>query len=159
MPCAKALLAMGADVNGEDQNHVTPLFHACRGGQLSTIRFLHSAGADVNLPALADRWPPLSVAAHNSRSKVVEALLALYGADVRARNKHGWTALHHAVAGTGDWDPPLAAPVRLLLAFGSDAADHLPVHAFSLALGGPTRRLGGTDPVMALLANTCQPIP
>ena len=136
MPCAKALLAMGADVNGEDQNHVTPLFHACRGGQLSTIRFLHSAGADVNLPALADRWPPLSVAALNGNCNVLEALLADYGADVHARNNNGWSAMHHAAAGLGDVEPPLAPPVRIPLAFGSDASYRL--HASGGANGGST---------------------
>ena len=44
---AAALLAMGADVNAEDDGGWTPLFHAVANGQAQMVRFLRHHGAVV----------------------------------------------------------------------------------------------------------------
>ena len=160
MTCVKALLAMGARVNGTDEQRMTPLGHACREGDLAMVRFLLSVGADINQPATRRGWPPLVTAAANGNADVIRALLEV-GADAKGRCYEGWAALHHAVAGF-DYEGPDGCGVRTLLALGIDPADHLTsrgLHPFTLALHASNRQFGGPESVMALLADSCRPVP
>jgi ankyrin repeat protein len=81
------------------------------------VRFLIEAGADVRAPSRNEMHVTAlhSAVAEGGDSESALALIAA-GADVHARQRHGWTPLH-AAAMTGD-----RAVVAALLAAGADPA-------------------------------------
>ena len=70
----------GADVNGEDLQGWTPLFHAARRGDVDVIRVLIEAGAEVNR-GKETGFTALFSAVLEGHSEAVRALLAA-GAEV-----------------------------------------------------------------------------
>jgi ankyrin repeat protein len=123
----KAYLARGADPNAPTRLGERPLVHAARGLNAGAVILLLQAGADpssVNTDRYGDA-PLHAVSSHNGTVqpvidagvRVMKELVAR-GADARARNKRGATALQFAAAQR----PELVA---LLLAAGADvrAAD------------------------------------
>ena len=91
------------------------LIAAARFGNHAAIPFLASAGADLNLPAGVNGWPPLMHAIHKNQAGSAEALIKT-GANVNHTQSDGETALMMA-AGYGYLDI-----VRILLRNGADSA-------------------------------------
>lgn len=92
----RALRDAGADVNAvAGPSKSTPLHSAAERGEVSAIRALLRAGANVNA-ANASGDTPLMVAARAGRVELMDALLK-GGASVEATNKAQDTALHAAV--------------------------------------------------------------
>jgi cytohesin len=89
------LLDRGADVNAKDDASIAPLHLAALHGDASVAETLLMAGANVNETGFKDNNTPLSVAASNGRLNVVRVLLA-HGADIKAVDKFGKTALQYA---------------------------------------------------------------
>jgi ankyrin repeat protein len=114
----QSLIAAGADVNGFDETHMTPMMIAVSEGRTAIAKQLIAAKADVNL-AGEDGTTPLMRAASANRREAMQLLLA-NGADVNAKNAGGMTAL--MVAAFGGY----ADAVRLLVASKADpnAADN-----------------------------------
>jgi len=90
----QSLLDQGADINGRDVNHGTPLFVALLDGNLEMAKVLIQHGADVNC---RDKfgWTPLMLASQFGYRDIAELLLD-HGADVNAKKEDLWTALHLA---------------------------------------------------------------
>lgn len=96
---AKELIFNGADIN-ERHNGLTPLHLACQKGNLSIIRKLITAGADVNMPLRSnlDNQPityPIHIATENNDQPLI-TLLALKGATVNNPDNNEYTPLHLA---------------------------------------------------------------
>ena len=121
-----ALLAGGADVNAPDTQGATPLHLAAAGNNLTVVNALLDAGADVNARAENDdtplhravarakpRHPPATTHPYNApprlsgevgpgdpaaadRDTALVAALVRAGADLKARNDSGETALARA---------------------------------------------------------------
>lgn len=115
----EALLAASSGVDPTLAARIAalPLLHAaCRGGHLSAIRYLLSAGIDPDPPlcqsGLASRTP-LALAAAAGDVQVLTALLQA-GADVDRRGLFGAQAIHFAALG-GHVDA-----VRALIAAGAE---------------------------------------
>jgi ankyrin repeat protein len=162
----RAALDAGASANAPDAGGNTPLMVTAVYGDLASLRFLIERGADVNatnasgatalmraaydfekLRLLVDKGAnvnarsalgntPLMLAARPSRSgRAVEFLLAR-GADARATNHFGASALMAAVA-SGD-----EQSVRLLIKSGADVNAHPAPTELGFVLGG------GRSPLM-----------
>ncbi|HEY7878173.1 MAG TPA: ankyrin repeat domain-containing protein [Gemmatimonadaceae bacterium] len=141
------LLALGADMEAEDEAGLTPLDQAALSGERAMAQQLIDHGADLRLPAavalerhddiqrlLADdpdalrpgrRWGTLIIRASERASAAVIDALIRGGASVHVRDDprtsvdgtHGYTALH-AAAFRGN-----AGAVRALLAHGASPAN------------------------------------
>jgi len=90
----QSLLDQGADINGRDVNHDTPLLVALRDGKLEMAKVLIQYGADVNCRDKVG-WTPLMLASRYEYRDIAELLLD-HGADVNAKQENLWTALHIA---------------------------------------------------------------
>lgn len=119
------LLDAKADPNYAGATMLTPLNAAASHRNVDAVEMLLTAGADVSPKAT---MPPLQRAckggdvhgAHYDRLPHLVSLLLARGADVRAVDCAGQTALHDAVC--GDADPAdMAEVVALLLEAGADA--------------------------------------
>jgi ankyrin repeat protein len=96
-----------------------------RGLDVAAVRRYVDAGEDVNQRDGSMGWTLLHFAAENGNEGVIR-LLVEHGADVRAADRNGWTALH--VAADRDLDtskrdgrPAVDLPtVRLLIEAGAD---------------------------------------
>eukprot|EP00656_Telonema_subtile_P002567 TRINITY_DN11150_c0_g1_i1.p1 TRINITY_DN11150_c0_g1~~TRINITY_DN11150_c0_g1_i1.p1 ORF type:complete len:688 (+),score=219.57 TRINITY_DN11150_c0_g1_i1:194-2257(+) len=111
------LLESGADPNQLDQYGLTPLHRAVERKQIAAIQALVYHGANVNSAgSWAVQETPLHWAVRSGDRAIdtTKVLLAL-GADVNARDAHGYTALHHA-AGSQQCN----FVCQLLLTCGSD---------------------------------------
>lgn len=112
VPCLRALLGQGADVNARDAEHgETPLMLAVKFAGVDMVRSLLEAGAEVD--ARDDRGRTALFYAPVS-SAVSEALLRA-GADVRARDEEGNTILIRKVSESAS-----LAEVEELLRLGVD---------------------------------------
>jgi hypothetical protein len=99
----RALCARGADPNQmSGGNGWTLLLHAVHRNQLGTAAALLDAGADVNLPS-SKRLTPLMMAAGYGNREMV-ALFLRHGANPRAVDLDGLTALDYALMGMLDVD-------------------------------------------------------
>jgi ankyrin repeat protein len=108
----RRLVERGADVNARNAFGATALVYAA--GNEAKVRVLLAHGADVNARTRQGRTPLMIAAACDGCSAVVSLLLEK-GADAKAKDTGGSTALELA-ASAGD-----SASVRLLLAAGADA--------------------------------------
>jgi ankyrin repeat protein len=117
--CVDFLLQHGASPNQQDSHGETPLMWVIgrTPGQtgLKMFRMLLSAGADPNLRSSGEFWTPLIYAADLGQTQFVSCLLDA-GAEIRATNNQGLTALHYAQNGE---------IVRLLIAAGADPKDRI----------------------------------
>ena len=113
----QALLDIGADVNAKDEEGWTPLHYSARNGHEEIVELLISGGADVNVKdeseetAVGENVETAAIICHHTGHShggktihvpardgdlaVVQYLLDA-GADVNAKDEHGWTALHYA---------------------------------------------------------------
>jgi ankyrin repeat protein len=112
------LLELGADVNAQDNDHITPLHLASAGGKLEIARVLLDHGAKVNAESNRGETPlhRLSgdVWSKDSEHPRIARLLLERGADVNAREKGHATPLHLA-SEEGSFDV-----AQILLACGAD---------------------------------------
>ena len=81
-----------------------------------TVRFMLLVILLLTPTAATGERTALHEAAERSQADEVKRLLK-YGANVAARDEHGWTALHYVARGDGN-----VAVVTALLAHGADAA-------------------------------------
>ena len=110
--CLRLLLDRGADVNATNAAGSTALLRAA--GGLDKLRLLVERGANVNARSALGNTVLMLAARPADSHRAVELLLA-HGADAKATNLFGATALMAATAG-GD-----AQSVRRLLDHGADA--------------------------------------
>lgn len=139
------LVGHHANVNALDREDGTVLHRAVvddQSPELKTLRFLLSAGANVNGRRKGVETP-LHIAVFLGRSKVVEVLLA-HGADVQARGNLGQTAMHLASFPQGY--PQI---INLLLMHGGDINGRQNNRATPLHLA----TMGHNIEVVALLLN------
>jgi ankyrin repeat protein len=107
------LLKAGANSNTPIATGVPPIMTCARSGSLAAVRTLLAVGPDVNAKEPAQNQTALMWAAAEHHSDIVRALIEAK-ANLQARTKNGFTALHFA-AREGD-----VASTRLLLAAGVD---------------------------------------
>ena len=95
---AELLLERGADPRAvsRNANANTPLHAALAGGHVMTAGLLLGRGADVNA-ADGEGWRPLHIAAAGQAPLDLLKALVAQGADVRATNKAGHTAMEVAL--------------------------------------------------------------
>jgi uncharacterized protein len=112
----RSRLAAGAAVDGRTPDGFTPLQLAAYFGAPAAAAELIGAGADLNSVAENPmRIQPLHAAAAG-RHNDIAVLLIDAGAEVNAKQSHGWTPLHSAAA-NGDGEL-----VERLVAAGADPA-------------------------------------
>lgn len=90
------LLKAGADVNSTTSDGRTALQEAAKIGATGIVEILVRHGADLDLAATEYADTPLISAAAKGHAATVKALLTA-GANVRAAQYGGWTALHFAL--------------------------------------------------------------
>ncbi len=112
-PLVRLLLKNGANPNTAIATGETPLMTCAKSGSADAVRMLVEFGATVNAKEPKQSQTALMWAAAERHADVVKALIDAH-ADLTARTKQGFTALHFA-ARTGD-----LASVKLLLAAGVD---------------------------------------
>lgn len=112
---ARALLDRSANVNAQDNEGKTALYHQVSRGEKEMVELLIARGANTNTKTV-DGETPLEVIAHGvwKNSKEIAELLISKGADVNARDKTKRTPLYSA-AFEGQKDL-----VELLIAKGAD---------------------------------------
>jgi ankyrin repeat protein len=87
-------LKNGANLGARDVNGATPLYVACKVGNLGIVKHLLERGADVNAVNLKG-WTPLNIASCKGHYDIVE-LLIRYGAKLDSSNVYGETPLLNA---------------------------------------------------------------
>jgi uncharacterized protein len=90
------LLNVGANVNSTTSDGRTAVQEAAKLGATDIVELLVKHGADLELSPTEYAETPLVGAAGNGHTATVKALLAA-GANVRAAQFGGWTALHYAL--------------------------------------------------------------
>ena len=108
----KREIAAGANVNQPDQMGATPLHDVAWSGNREIARFLLEHGANVKARHTEGGSQPLAYACIKNDIPMVELLLS-FGADLRAADNSGATALHLAV------DRGYFALTRMLLNTGA----------------------------------------
>ena len=107
------LLKAGADPNTAIATGETPIITCAGTGSVDAVRLLISGGANINAKEPSQNQTALMWAIAEHHPGVVRLLME-HGAELQARTKQGFTALHFA-AREGDLET-----ARLLLAAGSD---------------------------------------
>ena len=108
-----ALTQDGADNEARTQNGMTPLQVAAKCGNVSAIDALAAAGVDINLRTTTEDTSALDLAAHAGEVDAMNALIR-HGANVRAGNARGYTALYFVP------DVNQAASIDFLVGAGAD---------------------------------------
>jgi ankyrin repeat protein len=149
----KLLLSRGADADAlTEEGSFTALTFAVRQGALESARLLIDAGADVDVRAATTGENLLQVAIKN-RHYAIASLLLAHGANPRAADKGGRTALHALVTAR--------APVSRQRAPGvEDSSDGLDLMRALLAAGAdPDARTAGLPKLSdALVPSAIRPI-
>lgn len=109
----RLLLKSGANPNVAIATGETPLLTCARTGSVDAVRQLIEFGAKIDAAEPAQNQTALMWAAVERHTDVVKALIEAH-ADLKARSKQGFTAIHFA-ARVGDLES-----VKLLLAAGVD---------------------------------------
>jgi uncharacterized protein len=113
VPFVRLLLKSGANPNTAIATGETPLMTCAKTGIVDAVRLLIEYGAVVDAKEPNESQTALMWAASERHSDVVSALIAAH-ADLKARSKDGFTAIHVATR-VGDLES-----VKLLLAAGVD---------------------------------------
>ncbi len=90
----KRLLSLGAAVNAQDKNGITPLIAAAGGGHPESVEFLLTVGADPNLKN-TDNETALMAAARICSPEIITTLLK-NGADANQKDSLGYAVLKTA---------------------------------------------------------------
>ena len=99
---ARRVISFGVDVNGRDQEGLTPLLRAVMHGNAEVLRLLLEHGADVSIRG-GENYPgeagliALHAAAWNGHDDIYRLLVAA-GADPTARSDDGYSVLHRVAA-------------------------------------------------------------
>ena len=94
--CVRMILEEIEDVNYEDADGYTPLYHSCRHtSDTEIVEALLDRGADKDATTALGH-SPLMIAAFNKRSNIVRLLLDRQ-VDLNIQGKDGGCALHHAL--------------------------------------------------------------
>jgi len=144
----QALLDAGADINQEGPVGTSPLAVACsQTGNLELVRFLLGHGANVNQRGYA-ATTPLYQAVRKNQAAIAELLVA-QGADVKAADDEGATALHYAALNG------MEQTAEMLLAHHGAVIDARDAHGktpLSWARGDiPAHFLGRAQPMPAMV--------
>jgi len=115
-PVLQALIDKGATIDGQDEIGFTALMEASRDGNITAVRLLLAAGADVNVIAHANSLSlgAVHMAALSDNPEIVAAIAAA-GANLNLQGLGGNTALIWCLA-----EGKLAAATKLL-ELGADA--------------------------------------
>ncbi|XP_042336360.1 ankyrin repeat and SOCS box protein 6 [Sceloporus undulatus] len=118
---AETLLCNGADIVFEDPvTYYTALHIAVLRNQPDMVELLVQHGADINRRDRIHESSPLDLASEEpERLPCLQRLLDL-GADINAADKHGKTALLHALASSDGVQIHTTENIRLLLEGGAD---------------------------------------
>ncbi len=152
--CVQLLLDRGAEVNAVNQAGATALLRAAH--NYESAKLLIERGAEVNVKSVLGNTPLILAARPANSDRLVELLLAK-GADAKATNNWGATALM-AAAASGN-----KQSVHLLLQHGASAnAQPMPGPEAFLFAGGRSALMwsafrGDTDVMKALLAAGANP--
>ena len=73
----KCLIEKGANINAQDKDGKTPLYHACEQGFLLAAEFLLSRGADVTM-GTKQGITPLVIASQRNHKEVAWLLVRQY---------------------------------------------------------------------------------
>ncbi|KAJ5742666.1 uncharacterized protein N7511_011237 [Penicillium nucicola] len=103
MACLRTLLSLGADVQFQNIDGLTPLSLAVCLGSIESTEILLEHGSYVNSRDKTGRSPLHHAAEAQNVDKIV-GLLIQYGADVNSRDMLGFTPLHRIVAKEGTWE-------------------------------------------------------
>jgi uncharacterized protein len=125
------LLTAGANPNAPIATGETPVMTCAGTGSIAAVRLLIARGADVNAKEPSQHQTALMWAAAEKHPEVVKTLLD-HAADVQARTKKGFSALHFA-ARVGDIET-----ARLLLAAGTDINIRSQAASGAGRAGGPS---------------------
>ncbi|MDP2204769.1 MAG: ankyrin repeat domain-containing protein [Alphaproteobacteria bacterium] len=111
----KLLLKKGAPVDVADRSAqaMTPLLMAAENGNLEIADLLLTRGANI-LKTDAEKRSALHLAARGGQTDFCTFLLNVTDIDINARDKDGWTPLHHACA------REKTAVVKMLIERGAD---------------------------------------
>lgn len=90
---AEILIENGADVNLEDENGYSPLFHACRNDSVDVLRLLLDKGANMNAK-IEDNMSALHYCGLMNSCKCIELLIER-GANIEARSDKNMSVLAH----------------------------------------------------------------
>uniref|UniRef100_A0A183CRI2 ANK_REP_REGION domain-containing protein n=1 Tax=Globodera pallida TaxID=36090 RepID=A0A183CRI2_GLOPA len=91
----QALVAKGADANGESENGFSPWLEACAKGNLHIVKFFTENGADIEFAYSEDGTTGLMYASREGKANVVRFLLS-QGARTDRTDAKGFTALNEA---------------------------------------------------------------
>ncbi|XP_063000805.1 ankyrin repeat and SOCS box protein 6 isoform X2 [Elgaria multicarinata webbii] len=155
---AKTLLRHGADIVFEDPvTYYTALHIAVLRNQPDMVELLVGQGADINRRDRIHESSPLDLASEEpERLPCLRRLLAL-GADINAADKHGKTALLHALASSDGVQIHNTENIRLLLEGGADVKaatnDGDTVFTFIIVLLGET--VGGDQEEAKMISRFC----
>ncbi|OAQ60148.1 ankyrin repeat domain-containing protein [Pochonia chlamydosporia 170] len=141
----RALLELGADVTGKDDDEETALHVAARMGHEVVVRVLLENGADVSAKS-NDGRTALHIAAKYGYEGVLRVLLE-NGAGVSAKSNDRRTALH--IAATYGYE----GAVRVLLENGADVAETCAKGQTALHLSASNGREGVTRVLLEKGAN------
>jgi hypothetical protein len=120
--------------------YVTPLVAALARGHFQIVEFLHQNGADIDVLGF-DGITPLISAAWFGDLDIVQRLLT-YKANVNAKTKHKWSALHYVSMRDASW-------CRLPAQWFSDIAQLLLQHGADVDIQGE----GHTTPLYMAVHN------
>ncbi len=131
----RTAIQRGADINGLDQQGMTPLYLSVVEGHEEIMRFLVESGADVN-GRTSEGFTPLIRAAESRAIQTMEYLISK-GAQVGIAGNDGYIALHAVLIKADKTKQEVLDMVELLLVHRADVnANSGPGKPLHYAVGG-----------------------